>query len=98
MPFIISCNQNAFIEGRIIIDNILLAQEVVNDYGQTKGRPRCALKIDIRKAFDSVCWSSVMSVMEAMGFPTRFLGWIINECITTPMYSIKVKGQLEGFF
>lgn len=53
---IISLNQCAFIEGRKILDNVLLAQEIVKDYSSTKGKPRCALKLDIRKAFDYVKW------------------------------------------
>lgn len=36
------------------MDNILLAQEVVRDYHNNQGTPGCAIKVDIKKAFDSV--------------------------------------------
>lgn len=97
LPPIISENQCAFIEGRRIIDNILLAQEVVKDYNQARGKPRCSLMLDIKKAFDSVRWSFLLVVMEAMGCPPKFLNWI-TECITSPMFSVKINGELEVFF
>lgn len=53
---IVSCNQGAFVPKRSIGENILLAQELVNDYHKNKGSPRCALKIDLMKAYDSVSW------------------------------------------
>lgn len=56
LPALINRAQNAFIEGRQIMDNILLAQEGVRDYQLKSGKPRCTLKIDIMKAFDSVSW------------------------------------------
>ncbi|KAL0451687.1 UNVERIFIED_CONTAM: hypothetical protein Slati_1146800 [Sesamum latifolium] len=48
--------QNAFIPGRSISDNILLAQELLADYNQKQLPPRCAVKVDLRKAYDSVEW------------------------------------------
>lgn len=77
------------LKGRKIIENILLLQEVVKDYGCKNGRPRCALKVDIRKTFDSISWPFVLTVIEAMGFPSGFLLWI-KECITTPSFSVKI--------
>ena len=40
--------------GRNITDNVLLAQELVRAYGRATLSPRCAIKIDVQKAFDSV--------------------------------------------
>lgn len=51
---LINWNQSAFIHGRRIIDNIILAHEVVKDYHRPTGKPRCAIKIDLKKAFDSI--------------------------------------------
>lgn len=49
---IIHLNQSIFIHGRRIIDNILLAHELVRGY--YKGKDGCyALKVDIQKAYDS---------------------------------------------
>lgn len=54
LPSLISWNQPAFVQGRRIIDNILLAHEVIKDYHKPIGKPRCTIKIDIKKAFDSI--------------------------------------------
>ena len=51
---LISPCQAAFITGRSIGDNILLAQELFTGYNQARLPPRCALKVDIRKAYDTV--------------------------------------------
>ena len=54
LPKIISENQSAFIEGRLLMENVLLASELVKDYHKSSGSLRGVMKIDISKAFDSV--------------------------------------------
>ncbi|KAL0455531.1 UNVERIFIED_CONTAM: hypothetical protein Slati_0892300 [Sesamum latifolium] len=51
---LISPSQNAFVPGRSIGDNILLAQELFTGYNQQHLPPRCALKVDLHKAYDTV--------------------------------------------
>ncbi|KAL2248718.1 UNVERIFIED_CONTAM: hypothetical protein Sindi_2345500 [Sesamum indicum] len=46
--------KTAFIPGRNIGDNIMLTQEIFSGYNQMRLPPRCALKVDIRKAYDTV--------------------------------------------
>lgn len=55
------------------------------------------LKIDIRKAFDMVCWDFVIKVLEAQQFPPMFITWI-TECISSPRFSIAINRELAGFF
>lgn len=50
-------NQTAFIKGRSIAVNFLLAHELVKNYQRSKGSRRCAIKADFRKAFDLVDWN-----------------------------------------
>ncbi|KAL0292674.1 UNVERIFIED_CONTAM: hypothetical protein Sangu_3252100 [Sesamum angustifolium] len=50
----ISPSQNAFVPGRSIGDNILLAQEIFSGYNRQGLPMRCALKVDLRKAYDTV--------------------------------------------
>ncbi|GJR10894.1 RNA-directed DNA polymerase, eukaryota, reverse transcriptase zinc-binding domain protein [Tanacetum coccineum] len=51
---LISPNQSAFVLGRSIADNILLTQELMHNYHLDRGVPRCAFKVDIQKAYDTV--------------------------------------------
>lgn len=65
MNFIISSNQNAFIPGRIITNNILLANECIHSMKNIKrGRARkITIKLDISKAYDRVEWVYIEKVM-----------------------------------
>lgn len=55
---LIGSEQSAFIPGRRIVDNILVAHEIVLGYHSKKGKVRCAMKIDIQKAYDSIEWGT----------------------------------------
>ncbi|KAL8098626.1 hypothetical protein AgCh_031406 [Apium graveolens] len=97
MPNLIKEAQSAFIPGRSISDNILLAQELFRGYQRDTGTPKCALKIDLYKAFDSIRWDFILAALSKMKFPLEFIHWI-TECITTTRFSVKVNGGLSGYF
>ncbi|KAL2226376.1 UNVERIFIED_CONTAM: hypothetical protein Sindi_1996300 [Sesamum indicum] len=97
MDKLISPCQAAFVPGRSIGDNIMLAQELFTGYNQTRLPPRCALKVDIRKAYDTVDWDFLIVVMEMFEFPSTFVKWI-EECVTTPSFSVGLNGKPHGFF
>ncbi|KAL0405898.1 UNVERIFIED_CONTAM: LINE-1 retrotransposable element O protein [Sesamum latifolium] len=58
---------------------------------------RCALKVDLRKAYDAVEWDFMSAVLKLFGFPERFILWI-EECVTTPSFSVCLNGSPHGFF
>ncbi|KAL2237507.1 UNVERIFIED_CONTAM: hypothetical protein Sindi_0942400 [Sesamum indicum] len=76
MDKLISPLQAAFVPGHSIGDNIMLAQEIFTGYNQSRLPPRCALKVDIRKAYDTVDWDFLRAVMEMFGLPITFVKWI----------------------
>ena len=94
---IISPCQGAFIPGRSIGDNIMLAQELFTGYNQARLPPHCALKVDIRKAYDTVEWDFLLAVLQLFDFPLTFTRWI-EECVTTTSFSIGLNGNPHGFF
>ena len=94
---LISKAQSAFIPGRRIVDNILMAHELVVGYQTQSGPPRCALKIDLRKAFDMVDWRYLTNMLTGLGFHPVLIKWI-SELLTTPTYSVLVNGESKGFF
>ncbi|GKC41519.1 sodium/hydrogen exchanger 6 [Tanacetum coccineum] len=51
---IVSINQSSFVPGHRISENILLTQELMRNYHRRRGPPRCAFKVDIQKAYDTV--------------------------------------------
>lgn len=97
LPKFISGNQSAFVKDRLLIENLLLATELVKDYHKDRISERCAIKIDISKAFDSVQWSFITITLTALNFPPEFIHWI-SLCITTASFSVQVNGELAGYF
>ncbi|XP_056843011.1 uncharacterized protein LOC130495615 [Raphanus sativus] len=81
----------------LLMENLLLATELVKDYHKSEISPRCAMKIDISKAFDSVQWPFLLATLEALGFPAKYIHWI-RLCISTASFSVQVNGELAGYF
>ncbi|KAL0402425.1 UNVERIFIED_CONTAM: hypothetical protein Slati_4272400 [Sesamum latifolium] len=78
---IISPSQSAFVPGRLISDNILLAFEL-NHFlnGKTRGEQGwMALKLDVSKAYDKVEWSFLEQVMSKSGFPPPFIRSLLQN-------------------
>ncbi|GKA98534.1 RNA-directed DNA polymerase, eukaryota, reverse transcriptase zinc-binding domain protein, partial [Tanacetum coccineum] len=94
---IVDSNQSAFIPGRQISDNIFLAQEFMHGYGRKGGAQRCAFKVDIEKAYDTVDWDFLKIALQRFGFHSSMIKWIM-VCLTTASFSICVNGETHGFF
>ena len=94
---IISPLQNAFLGGRLMADNIHLVQELLRNYERKRASPRCLMKIDFRKAFDSVQWPFLRHLLLLLGFPNRFVH-LVMQCVETVSYLVVVNGNIYGFF
>ena len=93
---VVSKAQNAFVEGRQILDAVLMANEVLDLVLKSKeGAVMC--KLDIEKADDHVEWSFLFSVMSKMRFGEKWIRWM-KWCISTISFSILVNGFSSGFF
>lgn len=66
----------------VLQTTFLLAHELVRGYGRKSLSDRCAIKIDLQKAFDSLDWSFLWDVLHAMEFPEKFIDWI-KGCVST---------------
>ncbi|XP_074304832.1 uncharacterized protein LOC141639656 [Silene latifolia] len=94
---IVGLEQAAFIQGRDLFDNSMLAHELAFKYNRSLLSPRCILKVDIKKAFDSVNWSFLGKCLTMYGFPPR-LTRLVMACVTTSYFSLNINGSVEGYF
>ncbi|KAL1220384.1 Secreted RxLR effector protein 78 [Cardamine amara subsp. amara] len=97
LPKFISPNQSAFVKGHLLMENVLLPSELVKNYDKDTILGRCAVKIDISKAFDSVQWPFLLSTLKVLGFPEKYIHWL-KLYFTTASFSVQVNGELAGFF
>lgn len=72
---LISENQSAFVQGRQIQDNILVAHEMFNCLKRRNGRGAkvAIIKLDMSKAYDRQEWCFIKEMMLAMGFDVKWV-------------------------
>ncbi|RVW93501.1 Transposon TX1 uncharacterized 149 kDa protein [Vitis vinifera] len=75
MGKIVSKSQNAFVEGRQIMDASLIVNEAI-DSMQRSGGGGILCKLDIEKEYDHVNWSFLLWLLERMGFGAKWISWI----------------------
>ncbi|KAA3471164.1 Retrovirus-related Pol polyprotein LINE-1 [Gossypium australe] len=74
----IAQNQVSFVAERQITDNILIAQEIVHSMRTKKGKKsKMAIKLDLEKAYDKICWDFIEDTLVDFGFPSTLI--VLNE-------------------
>lgn len=94
---IISDRQSAFIEGRFLTDNVLIAFEI-NHYmkRRTQGNNGVVgLKIDVSKVYDRLEWGFVRNMMEKFGFHHTWVQRVMNF-ISLVSYNLMHNGDDVG--
>ncbi|XP_062094060.1 uncharacterized protein LOC133800103 [Humulus lupulus] len=97
LPSLIQSNQGAFVRGRSIAHNIMILQDLIKNYGRAITSPRCAMQIDISKAYDTVDWLFLENLLKSFCFPMKFIGWVMN-CIRNTNYFLLLNGRVQGSF
>jgi hypothetical protein len=98
LPDIISTNQSAFVPGRLIIDNIIIAHEIFHYLAQTTSQTGyIGLKTDMAKAYDRLEWKFIRATLEAMNFSHTMVNTIM-KCVSTISFSILINGNPTTIF
>jgi hypothetical protein len=99
LPEIISPTQSAFVPGRMITDNVLLAYEIAHLMHTKKGGRDglVAVKLDMSKAYDRVEWDFLEKMMVRMGFAAQWIHVIMN-CVRSVSYRVKINRNLSEPF
>lgn len=90
--FILDESQSNFILGKVIQDNIFLAHELIRGYNMNHISPRCAIQMNLQKAYDTIKWKALEDIMREMNFPAKFIKWIM-VCFSTVSYKYAINGQ-----
>ena len=96
LPFLVSSEQMGFMEGRQILDGIILAHEMIHSLKKSKS-PGMLLKVDLAKAYDKVDWDYLEEILTAFGFSHDWVKWIGN-LISLAFFSIRVNGSPSDTF
>jgi hypothetical protein len=90
---VISPNQSAFIHGRLITDNTIIAADIFYFlHHTTRKNGFVGIKTDMAKAYDRVEWNFLAATLDSMGIPTPMINTIM-KCVTSVSFSILINGQ-----
>jgi retron-type reverse transcriptase len=83
-------NQFGFIRTRTIQDCIAWAFEYLHQCNQSR-KEIVILKLDFKKAFDTVEHNTIITMLQELGFPDRWVSWT-KELLSTAQSSILLNG------
>ncbi|GJW82457.1 trichome birefringence-like protein 3, partial [Tanacetum coccineum] len=68
--------------------------DIVSDDICNAGSPRCAFKINIQKAYDTVDWKFLENILIKFGFHNTMVKWIM-ACVSSTSFSLSINGLLN---
>lgn len=102
-------NQSAYVHERFIIHNIMVCQDIiVRCYGRSSVASTCLMKLDMRKAYDTVDWDFLEKMMVGLLFPKKFTVcddlcenskvFIDDQRVTSWFFLLKKRFEVAGSY
>ncbi|KAJ0570205.1 putative RNA-directed DNA polymerase [Helianthus annuus] len=88
---LVSEEQTGFLEKRSILDGPLMLNELIAWMKRSK-KEGMIWKVDLEKAYDSLSWDFLDSILGQMNFPTRWIKWVMG-IVTSAKASVLVNGS-----
>ena len=88
---VIDPRQSAFLEGRGLLDSVLVANETLEEVKRKK-KECVVFKVDYEKTYDSVSWEFIYYMLGRLGFCDKWIDWIKN-CLESSSISVLVNGS-----
>lgn len=105
LPNLINNNQAGYVKDRNILDNVRTVVDIL-EYLKEKQLPGILINVDFEKAFDSLSWTFLQTVLQKFNFGESFRKWIellytnISSCISnngfTSRYFNVERGVRQG--
>nr|KAJ0203637.1 hypothetical protein LSAT_V11C500259620 [Lactuca sativa] len=83
--------QSAYMEGRNILEGPLIVNDLCS-WAKANGKKMLLFQADFNKAFDSISWTYLDSIMEQMGFESKWRLWM-NGCLESSRASVIINGS-----
>ena len=85
LPLLFFPEQIGYVEGRQILDGIILSHEVIRSL-------KILEKLDLSKAFDKLSWTYIKHILLAFSLNATWMRWIMN-LISSANFSILINGS-----
>ncbi|XP_062014482.1 uncharacterized protein LOC133731021 [Rosa rugosa] len=99
MPDIITKEQSAFVSGRQIQDNVIVAHEIYHHLKmlRTGSDFELGIKLDMNKAYDRLEWDFLEAVLYKLGCSPQWINLVMN-CVRSVNISVLVNGKSSQRF
>lgn len=93
LPTLICPHQGAYLSGKHYSDLFLIAQETMHSMNNSKSIDGwMIIKIDIKKAFDSISWDFIETMLTNFNFPNTIKN-LIMSCLWNVTYTPIINGK-----